>query len=90
MYMCKHFHYTVYLNFLLCIGLPIPIVATSASVSHEHYGINDRYRRTLCHCKFIKQCRCWISEEKGAIWAFIGPMILIILVIQYVYDLCGV
>jgi len=24
--------------------------------------------------------RCWISEENGAIWAFIGPMLLIILV----------
>ena len=46
--------------------------------------------RTLYHCKFIKQCRCWISEENGAIWAFIGPMLLIILVIRYVYDLCGV
>ena len=26
--------------------------------------------------------RCWISEEEGAIWAFIGPMLLIIMVIR--------
>ena len=24
-------------------GLPIPIVVVSAAVSHEYYGINDRY-----------------------------------------------
>ncbi|XP_065917797.1 latrophilin-like protein LAT-2 isoform X3 [Dysidea avara] len=51
--------------FLIGWGLPIPIVAISAAVSHEQYGINDR---------------CWISEEKGAIWAFIAPMLLIITV----------
>ena len=28
----------------------------------------------------FKQCRCWISNENGAIWAFIAPMILIIMV----------
>ena len=28
---------------LLYIGLPIPIVAVSAAVSHEQYGLNDRY-----------------------------------------------
>ncbi|XP_065901795.1 adhesion G protein-coupled receptor L4-like [Dysidea avara] len=51
--------------FLVGWGLPIPIVVVSAGVSHEQYGLNDR---------------CWISEEKGAIWAFIGPMLAIILV----------
>ena len=30
---------------------------------------------------FTFSYRCWISEEKGAIWAFIGPMLLIIMVI---------
>ena len=29
---------------------------------------------------YASNFRCWISEEKGAIWAFIGPMLLIILV----------
>ena len=24
------------------IGLPVPIVAVSAAISHEYYGINDR------------------------------------------------
>ncbi|XP_065901690.1 adhesion G protein-coupled receptor E2-like [Dysidea avara] len=46
-------------------GLPIPIVAASAALFHEQYGINDR---------------CWISEERGAIWGFVGPMLLIIMV----------
>ncbi|XP_065903380.1 adhesion G protein-coupled receptor L3-like isoform X2 [Dysidea avara] len=50
---------------LLGWGLPIPIVALSAAVSHEQYGYNDK---------------CWISEENGAIWAFIGPMLLIIMI----------
>ena len=37
----------------------------------------------IVYCReFIKQHRCWISEENGAIWAFIGPMSLIILVIH--------
>ena len=45
--------------------------------------------RTLYHCKFIKQCRCWISEENGAIWGFVGPMLLIILVIPLtIYNIC--
>ncbi|XP_065898979.1 adhesion G protein-coupled receptor L3-like [Dysidea avara] len=51
--------------FMVGWGLPLPIVIISAAVSHEHYGVNDR---------------CWISEENGAIWAFVGPMLLIILV----------
>ncbi|XP_065902434.1 adhesion G protein-coupled receptor L4-like [Dysidea avara] len=51
--------------FLIGWGLPIPIVIASAAISHDKYGINDR---------------CWISEKKGAIWAFIGPMLVIIMV----------
>ena len=45
--------------------------------------------RNAYHCKFIKQCRCWISEENGTIWAFIGPMLLIILVIQLTTKICA-
>ena len=26
-----------------CVGLPIPIVAISAGIAHEQYGINDRW-----------------------------------------------
>ena len=33
------------------------------------------------HCIY----RCWISEERGAIWGFVGPMLLIIMVIVYTY-----
>ncbi|XP_065903381.1 adhesion G protein-coupled receptor L3-like [Dysidea avara] len=51
---------------LLGWGLPLPIVIVSAAVSHEQYGIGDAI--------------CWISEENGAIWAFIGPILLIILI----------
>ena len=29
---------------------------------------------------FMYAYRCWLSEEDGAIWAFIAPMLLIILV----------
>ena len=35
MQICKY-------NHSLQIGLPVPIVAISAAVSHEHYGINGR------------------------------------------------
>ncbi|XP_065903374.1 adhesion G protein-coupled receptor L3-like isoform X2 [Dysidea avara] len=49
---------------LLGWGMPIPIVAVSAAVSHHQYGYEDK---------------CWISEENGAIWAFIGPILLIIM-----------
>ena len=31
-------------------------------------------------CIFTKYCRCWISDENGANWAFTAPMIVIILV----------
>ena len=27
----------------VCLGLPIPIVAVSAGIAHENYGINDRW-----------------------------------------------
>ena len=68
-------------------GLPIPIVVVSAALSHEYYGINDRYRKNYLLLQiFIKQHRCWISEENGAIWAFVGPMLLIILVIKSTPD----
>ena len=38
------------LNILQYTGLPIPIVAVSAAVSHEQYGINDRYAN---NCTYI-------------------------------------
>ena len=49
-------------------------------VIHTYVHVNN-----FCYCKFTKHHvhRCWISEENGAIWAFIGPMLLIILVIMY-------
>ena len=57
------------------LGLPIPIVAVSAAISHEQYGIIESDSSTT------NNSRCWISEENGAIWAFVGPMLLIIAVI---------
>ena len=29
---------------------------------------------------FIDICSCWLSEVQGTIWAFVAPMLLIILV----------
>ncbi|XP_065910329.1 adhesion G protein-coupled receptor L3-like isoform X3 [Dysidea avara] len=52
-------------------GSPIPIVAISAGVSHENYVIyGDR----------DEIAKCWISDEDGSIWAFITPVILILLI----------
>ena len=70
----------------LCTGTSIIIVAVSAGVSHEQYGIGGRSAlltvqnnsmHTMVHMFSV---RCWISNENGAIWGFIGPMLLIILV----------
>ncbi|XP_065911491.1 adhesion G-protein coupled receptor D1-like isoform X1 [Dysidea avara] len=49
--------------FLVGWGLPIPIVAITAGISHDHYGVY-----TIC----------WLPTEKGIIWAFIAPVIFVI------------
>ncbi|XP_065915770.1 adhesion G-protein coupled receptor D1-like [Dysidea avara] len=46
-------------------GTPLPVVAIAVGIAHDQYGTNDY---------------CWISIEKGAIWAFVAPMLVIILV----------
>ena len=78
----KHYIWYFYINF---IGVPIPIVVVSTAISNEYYGINDRYLNCMLTKLYNLTCthRCWISEENGTIWAFIGPMLLIILVIIY-------
>ena len=68
----------------LRIGTPVIIVAISAGVSHEQYGIDGRLdvviiTMSIAH-PFCLLARCWISSENGAIWGFIAPMLLIILV----------
>ncbi|XP_065916114.1 uncharacterized protein [Dysidea avara] len=53
---------------LYCIigwGIPIPFVAISVGIAHDHYGTDEF---------------CWISTDDGAIWAFAGPMLLIVTV----------
>ncbi|XP_065914522.1 adhesion G-protein coupled receptor D1-like [Dysidea avara] len=68
-----HVKYVFYEGFLkkryfylgLGWGLPVPIVAITAGISHDYYG-TDR--------------ACWLSEENGTIWAFVAPMLLIIMV----------
>ncbi|XP_065913574.1 adhesion G protein-coupled receptor L4-like isoform X2 [Dysidea avara] len=52
-------------------GLPIPIVAVSAGLSHKNYGIKDSDGSLTA---------CWISEEDGAIWAFTAPLAVILLI----------
>ena len=72
-------------------GLPIPVVAISVGISHKQYGSNNRLvlvstvnKVWMTHA--YRYDRCWISEEKGAIWAFIGPMLFIIMV-RYLYNI---
>ncbi|XP_065914929.1 adhesion G protein-coupled receptor L3-like [Dysidea avara] len=56
---------------LLGWGLPVPIVAISAAVSFDNYGVEDPDgTRTVC----------WISDDDGAIWAFTAPIIVIIVI----------
>ncbi|XP_065915266.1 uncharacterized protein [Dysidea avara] len=61
----KGFFKTWKFYMILGWGLPIPVVAISAGAAHKQYGTDET---------------CWLSEEKGTIWAFIVPMLLIILV----------
>ncbi|XP_065911452.1 adhesion G protein-coupled receptor L4-like isoform X3 [Dysidea avara] len=49
--------------YLVGWGLPIPIVVVTAGISHDHYGI---------------YASCWLPTEKGIIWAFIAPVIFVI------------
>ncbi|XP_065909460.1 uncharacterized protein [Dysidea avara] len=49
--------------FALGWGPGIPIVAISTGIAHDQYGVDY----------------CWISTEKGAIAAFLVPMVVIIL-----------
>lgn len=54
-------------RYLLAVGYGTPalIITISAAVYHEGYG-TPKY--------------CWLSREKGFIWAFMGPVCVIILV----------
>ena len=40
------------------------------TIFHKHMHMTDQHLI----------CRCWISDEDGANWAFIAPMIAILLV----------
>ncbi|XP_065910263.1 uncharacterized protein [Dysidea avara] len=68
---------------LLGWGLPIPIVAISAGLSYDDYVIKGT--ESVMDEDGIKAYReiniaCWISDKNGAIWAFTGPVILILLI----------
>ncbi|XP_040270595.1 adhesion G protein-coupled receptor E5 [Bufo bufo] len=54
-------------RYLLAVGYGTPavIITISAAIYHKGYG-TEKY--------------CWLSREKGFIWAFMGPVCLIILV----------
>ena len=34
----------------------------------------------MLHCECTVYYRCWISDKDGSIWAFAGPVVLILLV----------
>ena len=50
----------MYVTTAFILGLPVPIVVVSAAISHEQYGINDRFKNmmhvhnlyVLYHCNF--------------------------------------
>ena len=64
--------------------MPVFIVLVSVGGSRYHYYVSDSRLALLIvyiqlydlilHCQ-----RCWLNED-GAIWGFIGPMLLIIVV----------
>ena len=67
----------------ITIGIPIPIVAISAGVSHGQYGHDDlwvQYSTFFMNLYPTIVQSCWIDTEKGAIWGFVAPMLGIIIV----------
>ena len=44
---------------------------------------DDFYRFTSWSCMHMFSLRCWLPSEKGMIFAFVGPMILILLVSRF-------
>ena len=46
--------------------------------SHFNFTISYHYMFDLQSS--FKFCSCWLSDAEGTIWAFVGPMLLIILV----------
>ena len=57
----------------MSIGTCLFCQTVSANSSVQHTYISSYLHLLYVH-------RCWISEENGAIWAFLGPMLLIIVV----------
>ena len=66
------------------IGIPVPIVAISTGVAHNQYGDDDvwvvlQFYICMKYCD-LNIYSCWIKTDKGAIWGFVVPMLMIILV----------
>ncbi|XP_065912162.1 latrophilin-like protein LAT-2 [Dysidea avara] len=53
------------LYFVFAWGAPFLIVAIAFGVAFDQYGTDDY---------------CWISTDKGAIWAIVGPVLIIIMI----------
>ncbi|XP_032739673.1 adhesion G protein-coupled receptor E1 [Lontra canadensis] len=56
-------------------GLPVVVVAVSASVQPQGYGMHNR---------------CWLNIDRGFIWSFLGPVCAIIMInsILLTWTLC--
>jgi hypothetical protein len=59
-------------------GLPVPIVAVAAGVKHNQYYIRGSLDRT--DPRYLSIRACWLSVEDGVIAAFVGPVLIIVLV----------
>ncbi|KIH42267.1 7 transmembrane receptor [Ancylostoma duodenale] len=59
----------ILLYYLFSYGFPAVVVAVSGGVAWQNYG-TDRY--------------CWINTSTPTLWAFIGPIIVVIMVIQLI------
>ena len=64
------------------LGIPVPIVAISAGVAHDQYGDDVWVVLLILYMYVILLFKysCWIKTDKGAIWGFVVPMLVIILV----------
>ncbi|XP_064625348.1 adhesion G protein-coupled receptor L3-like [Lineus longissimus] len=59
--------------YLAGYGIPLMLVAISASVLPQGYGT---------------ETRCWLSTERGLIWAFAGPVAVITMANMVVLGIC--
>ncbi|EDV26158.1 uncharacterized protein TRIADDRAFT_24251, partial [Trichoplax adhaerens] len=53
----------IWMYYIIGWGIPAVIVGVATAIRYDNYGVNNT---------------CWLSTANGLIWAFVGPLILVI------------